>query len=367
MTNIDLEQPLDDLEAKLSKKLGKIEKEKKDLLNSLASGDFSSLKTKVAGILNLYPSSRNSDVTLAIKLWEVFQPDIYNASGISPKDLFKLERMQYIVRARAKIQNEYGLFLAEENIKKHRRKNEESMKDAVLQDVVQRRVIQVFADETGKNQKYVSVVAVWVLNGRAVFDINSKINNWKSQSTWRTGEIHFSELKKHDFDPLKEYLSILSNNREFLSFKVIAFERAKTRRKIEEIVEKLHEHMLILGAKHEIDNNRVDLPRDIDVTIDEEASLDAISLLDMKNRISAEYENIYEGALVLKSLQSISSKNSAFIQIADIIAGAINRRLNHTGERNYKDEMADLIINALSLNLIESNIEGLDAVALFKV
>lgn len=350
-----------------TKKHQRIEKERKELLESLASGDFSSLKVKVAAILNLYPSSRNSDVTLAIKLWEEFQPEIYKESGILPKDLFKLERMQYIVRARAKIQNEYGLFKADESIKNHRRKNEESMKDAVLQDITQRRVIQVFADETGKTQKYVSVAAIWVLNGKAVFDIALKINAWKNQSVWNGKEIHFSDFKKHDIEPLREYLSIIVNNREFLSFKVIAIERAKTKRKIEEVVEKLHEHMLILGAQHEINTKRVDLPRDITVTIDEEDSLDAFILSEMKSRISLQYENLYNNSLTLSSLQSVSSKNSHLIQLADIVAGAINRKLNHVLERNFKDDMADLIINSLELELSESNVDELDATALFKM
>ncbi len=55
----------------------KIEKEKKDLLASLASAEFSAQRTRVAYILNLYPESRNSDISLTLKYWETFQPDIY--------------------------------------------------------------------------------------------------------------------------------------------------------------------------------------------------------------------------------------------------------------------------------------------------
>lgn len=42
-------------QAEREAKLAKLEKEKKELLTSLAGGDFSTLKTKVAYILNLYP------------------------------------------------------------------------------------------------------------------------------------------------------------------------------------------------------------------------------------------------------------------------------------------------------------------------
>lgn len=57
-------------QAEREEKLAKLEKEKKELLASLAGGDFSTLKTKVAYILNLYPQARNSDITLSIKYWE---------------------------------------------------------------------------------------------------------------------------------------------------------------------------------------------------------------------------------------------------------------------------------------------------------
>ena len=48
-------------------------------------------------------------------------------------------------------------------------------------------------------------------------------------------------------------------------------------------------------------------------------------------------------------------------------AGAINRKLNHTGEKNYKDEMADRVIHALDLQLGEEEVDGIDVTTLFKI
>jgi len=139
----DDENELDDEEVTIDpNKLARIEKEKKELLASLAGGNFTTQKTKVAAILNLYPESRNSDITLALKYWETFQPEIHNTLGILPKDLFRLERLHYIVRARAKIQNEYGLFPADAKVRNHRKKREEVMYDAVPEDVAPRKVIK---------------------------------------------------------------------------------------------------------------------------------------------------------------------------------------------------------------------------------
>lgn len=349
------------------KKIARIEKEKKELLSALAGGDFSTQRTKVAAILNLFPDSRNSDIALALKYWETFQPEIYNPMGIMPKDLFKLERLHYIVRARAKIQNEYGLFQADEKIKHRRKKQEEVMHEAVLEDAEPKKLVYVFSDETGKTHDFVVVAAVWVLSGRAVFKVTQAISEWKEKSAWAHREIHFSRFGRMDFDALKEYLGVIHQNREFLSFKVIAVQKSRTNRNIEEVIAKLHEHMLVRGAEHEIRQGRMDLPREIGVTIDEEQSLDPFALSEMARKVTADFARHYAGQLQLSGIDTVSSRNSALIQLADLIAGAVNRKLNHNGDRNYKDEMSDWIIRTLDLTLDEQGIPGLDVSALFRV
>ncbi|WP_158294573.1 DUF3800 domain-containing protein [Halomonas urmiana] len=333
----------------------------------MSGGDFSKQKTKVAHILNLYPESRNSDITLTIKYWETFQPDIYSSHGILPKDLFRLERMHYIVRARAKIQNEYNLFTPNTEVKRFRRKHEEEMSEAVLEDAKPRKLVHVYADETGKTQNYVVVSSVWVLAGRAVFTVSQAITSWQKTSRWAKREAHFAKLGKQDLDTLNEYLRIIVKNREFLSFKSIAVERARTKRSIEQVVEKLHEHMLLRGAEHEIDSNRIGLPQKIEVTLDHEQSLDAITLDEIKRRINGGYAAKYGEEIEVSQIETISSRNSPLVQLSDLVAGAINRKMNNTGDKNYKDEMADLVIHMLDLQFEQDKVEGLDVSALFKI
>lgn len=347
------------------KKQAKIAKEKAKLLTSLAAGDFSDQRTRVAMILNLYKQARNSDVVLALKYWETFNADVYHEEGILPADLFKLERIPIIVRARAKIQNEYGLFQADEGIRQKRRGKEEEMFAAVIEDVAPAPTIQVYADETGKTGAFVIVGAVWVLNGRAVWTITDAIDKWKKNSVWAQREVHFAKFGRNDLEPLKEYLTVVRAHREYLSFKLIAFERAKTRRNIEEIVAKLHEHMLLRGVRHEAESGRVTLPRDVRMTLDEEQSLDKIALDEMKGRLEATLRRDFPDQVSISEIVTISSKKSALVQLADLIAGAANRRLNPQQERGYKDEMADYVMEELGLVLADDNVPGLDAAAMF--
>jgi hypothetical protein len=348
-------------------KAARLERERAELLTSVAGGDLSTKMTRVAGVLNLYPHTRNSDVALTLKYWEMFQADLYDPTGILPRDLFKLERETYIARARAKIQNEYGLFQADENVRRHRRNLEEDMREEVIENAAPRRLMNIFADETGKTHTFVIVAAIWVISGHAVFSVAQAIRRWQSQSPWAEREVHFSKFGRNDMDPLREYIRVVQGNREFLSFKVAAVERARTRRSIEEVVFRLHEHMLVRGADHEISTGRIDLPRDVEVTIDEEQSLDNFALNDMKQRVAERYEHAYGGGLTLRTVQTASSKKSTLIQLADLVAGTINRRLNPQEARNYKDEMADLVIDELGLAPEEEDFPDLDSSALFRV
>ena len=311
-------------EEALAKKLAKVEKEKAALLKSLAAGDFSTTRTRVAFILNLYKDTRNSDVTLAIKYWEQFQPELYNAHGILPQNLFRLERFHLIVRARAKIQNEYGLYLADDAIRRHRRRNEEAMEADVVADAASRGVVQVFADETGKTQRFVTVAAIWVLAGRAVYEVTQAVRAWQKTSVWANREIHFTKLGARDADVLQELLNVVVNHRAFLSFKVISYEREGSRRSVEDIVARLHEFMLVRGLEHEVGSARVGLPLAVTVTLDEEPSLDEIARSDLKAAVERRYGEVFEGRASIESVVSVRSHDSVLVQLADLVAGAVN-------------------------------------------
>ena len=93
--------------------------------------------------------------------------------------------------------------------------------------------------------------------------------------------MHFSRFRQEDIPPLRDYLQLLTRHRSCLSFKAMAVERATIRRHINETVRRLHEFMVIEGARHEIENNRFNLPREIELTIDHADSLDQFALRDI--------------------------------------------------------------------------------------
>lgn len=96
-------------------KLDRRARERTRLLEVLASGKLDTLVSRVAYVLNHHKETRNSDMALKLKYWEVFQG--FNGNLVDVNRMFELERDTSIARARAKVQNEYKLFTADENKK----------------------------------------------------------------------------------------------------------------------------------------------------------------------------------------------------------------------------------------------------------
>jgi len=316
----------------------------------------------VAYILHQHPKTRDSDVALTLKYWELHQPNLFNPTGMLPRDLFLLERFTHIARVRAKIPNEYNLFTSSSGVRKRRLAKAEEIVEAVREDQPELNRIHIFADESGKTQNFVCVAAVWAMTGRSVFDLSRAIWDWKPMSPWARKELHFSEFKNDQIGALADYLDVVVAQRGLLSFKAIAFEKSTTNRPVDSIVHRLHEFMIVRGVQHEIESGRIRLPHALELTVDAEQSLDDIAKADIKRNIEIAFKNAYgEDQLVMDAVASVDSKKTDIVQLADIIAGAINRKNNDDGEPGFKDEMADMIINRLQLQLAPGTIPDVDA------
>jgi len=68
------------------------------------------LKSKVEYCLNYFPETRNSDISLTIKIWEEFYPTLLNNGMVNIKNLFELPREDNVKRIRAKF-NSKGKYL----------------------------------------------------------------------------------------------------------------------------------------------------------------------------------------------------------------------------------------------------------------
>ena len=337
--------------ARIARKALQKEKEVAQIWSALTSGTYTTKRDRVAFLLNIYPETSKSDITLALRYWETFQPDYYNNGQIDRNNLFKLERQTIISRLRAKVQNEYELFLPDEKVVRHRRQREEEIKGELTADRPISNLIQVFADETRKNASFLIIGSVWFLNPSRVATFQAAVSTLAHEKGIR-GEFHFTEAKRQHVDAYRAFIDLAAANGEYMSLKAIM--TPNSGREIEACVTRLLRLHLLKGFQHEIDSGRVAPPRRVQVTLDQGATLSALTREELRLDIDQEFKAIGGEKSELERLHEVDSKHSAAVQLADVLSGALNRRFNNQDEqRNFKDDLADYALQKLAPELAE--------------
>ncbi|MBV6401324.1 MAG: hypothetical protein CNIPEHKO_01623 [Anaerolineales bacterium] len=333
---------------KLDKGLA-VEKERQEVLENLASFTTDTIRDKTAWILNHYPSARDSDITLQLKYWETFENDIYNGHSIDPKDLYKLTPLTSLSRARAKIQNEYKLFVATPEVRERRGTLSEEEKQKAIQDKPNYPMFTVYMDDSGKNAEFLIIGSVWFL--AEYMPVYSEIRKIKERTGF-TKEFHFKELDRDSLSAYKEVVDVFWKHANAVSFKLISVPRSgigKTR----DAFTDMYYHLLLQGIKHEDETGRAPLPRALQVWIDaEETNLDKLLVENLKDRLSQSAQTHFENKLMLDQVYTVDSKKNILLQIADMFTGSVNRVLNRAGtSHNHKDELADYFLNRFGISL----------------
>jgi hypothetical protein len=336
-------------------KVEKIAKEKRELLDSIHSGNVNNTREKVAYILNNSNEARNSDVELAWLYWKTFENKIFNGYNVTKEDLKNLTGIGSLTRARAKIQNEYKLFQADDTVKKYRGKLEKEKKLEILKDKpTNLPLYSVYIDEAGKTQKYLIIGSLWIIDGGfSTFNTSVTLSDWVEKNGIKY-EFHFSQLTKHKLQSYKDFfLKFLSLN-PTIGFKAIMIQNLGFQELSKPITD-LTYHLIYKGLLHEHTTGRAPLPRLLQVWLDDEqAGSDKLKLENLKERISA--QNL--DGLYLGDFEVLVSKNNYFIQAVDLFTSSINRKLNsQDSEGHIKDDLAEFILSILNFNVSDfSNI-----------
>lgn len=340
---------------KEAKDLEKYEKERQRILNSAVSGKIILLRDKVAFILNNYAPARNSDIRLAWMYWRTFESHLFNGHSIVEEEMLTLSKMSSLSRVRATIQNDYKLFQADDKVKKYRGVLEEEKKQEAIEDKPSYPLYTVYIDETGKQQKYLSVGSLWITDTKnSVFSFY-KLKEWKKQRNIDY-EFHFAELKNHKLESYKafflQFLSLFPSS----GFKVIIVDKSGL--KINSAITDLTFHLINDGIKHENESGRAPLPRMLQVVIDnEEKGSDQIKLKNLTERLESQK---IEG-LVIHSFEVVDSIKSFYLQVVDLFIASINRKLNFAhSSGKAKDELADYILGLLDFDISKVNTGNTD-------
>jgi hypothetical protein len=339
---------LDEEDKKEQEKQERIAKERKELLNKVTSGNIKSHRERVAYILNNYSESRNSDVELTWTYWKIFEGRFFDGVSVNKNQLQKLTRMNSLVRIRAKIQNEYLLFQADETVRHYRGVLNREKKAEVVEDKPANLPFYgVFIDETGKTQKYLSVGSLWHIDGGlSTYSTKEKLDEWKNEQSIEY-EFHFNQVSRNKLQAYKDFFLKFLELNPTAGFKIIIINN-KGFQDISQTITDLTFHLLNRGIKHENESGRAPLPRLLQVWLDEdEKGSDRLKLENIRERLTSQKIS----GLHLGMFEALDSKSNYYIQAVDLFTAAVNRKLHSGGANNFKDDLADFILELLQFDV----------------
>lgn len=345
-------------------------KKGEELWIAVQQGNTKHLITKIATILNKYPETRNSDVALMIKYWEIFQE--HRGGSVSFEKLFELERLTSIARVRAKIQNEYRLFQGDKKVRRFRRDNEEIQKEIQIATKPAVDYISIYADESGKNDEFAIVGSVWILANEG--ELNSSLVEWSQQRKQEDisfpDEFHFNKLKNNgnNLQTYKDFVNFAISNGHMVGYKAIAVNQTKLNISIDDLNTELFYQLVRIGIEHESESGRIQLPKQVAYFKDKEDGESALRINQIKQSLIDNFKIHYDEKVKLNAFHSLDSKMSRLIQVADLFTAAINRKINHQQKNpeatlNAKDEFADYLFELLNIEVLNYNAEQIAEIA----
>lgn len=329
------------------KKAEKLAAQKRELLERLANANVINDGDRVAWILNRHPETRDSDVTLALQFWATFEPALFGNGSIPAQNLYKLTPQTTLTRFRAKIQNDFNLFLATEKVRKRRGKLEEEHRDIHAEAREAHPWLVVYADESGKTDDNLLVGTFWIIDSGQTLRLKQDLDAWRKLQDFNR-EFHFKDVNAGNLHTYLALLDFLIARGNAISFKVLTMPR----KGLTDIPGKLDDMLyqtLKRGVEHEHSTGRAPLPRVLQVFKDSEGEArDRVSVANLTERLEAASAGVFDKKLTLAYVHAVESKDNDFIQIADLFLGSVNRYLhqNMASGTHAKDELARAFINA---------------------
>ena len=328
----------------------KLAARREKLLHAVNSSELNTMEEQVAWLLNNYPKTRDSDITLQIRFWQNFQSDRFGGGEISVSDYYRLAKLTSLTRARATIQNKLKLFQASDEVKKHRKQLEKGEHANALKKRPNCHQYTIYVDESGKTQDNLIVGSMWYLNGAETRKIYWLVENWKKEHGL-TDELHFKSITDAKLPHYLELADLIAASSAMLSFKVVSVPRRGIS-DINDALLRLTSHLLVRGIEHEHSTGRAILPRGISVCKDaEEAGHDKIFAAELSDKMKQAAATQFHGDLYVDEFYAEESSTNVHLQIVDLFTSSVGRQLNAQGERKHpKDQFADYFLAKLRSN-----------------
>lgn len=325
----------------------KRERMKQTVLNRLAGARVDTVRDRVVWIMNREVATRDSDITLMLRYWELFETELFARGNITPDSLYQLTRLTVISRHRATIQNDYKLFLASEEVQAKRGRLDGEHRERRVAEDPHMSSIVVYADESGKTADNLLVGTFWILEDIQTLRLKQDIDAWRVATGFKH-ELHFTNVSQGNLHRYLEILDLLAARGNSISFKVITVPR-RGNANAPAVLDDLLFHVINRGIRHEHESGRAPLPRSLQVWKDaEEEVRDRVSVANLRERLEAAGAAGFDRQLHVHSVTAVDSSKNDFIQIADLFLGSVNRFLHNdqAAGDHAKDQLARAFLAA---------------------
>lgn len=334
-------------EARESANEEETEEERERLVAAIAASRLDTVQQRVAWILNHHPEARDSDVALWIQYWKRFQSEWVEGEYVRLRDLYRLTRPGSLTRARAKIQNEYRMFLASVEVRAQRGKLSEEERERAAVQRAPYPNLTVYLDETGKTGKHVVVGAVWLAQGFDMIETVRAVERVAKEEGVEA-ELHFKTIDDRKIAYYKRIVDLVVDRAATVTFMSVSVDRPGLK-SVERAIADLQFHLLVRGIEHHQESGRAPLPRTLDIFKDsEEPGRDRLVLADIRERLLQASEGRFDGKLEVERVGAYDSEGNVLIQLADLYTSSVGRVLNRQQDsRRPKDLFADYFLGRL--------------------
>jgi hypothetical protein len=330
-----------------NKKLSQeIERRRYKLLQQVHSKDVSTLKAKVAYVLNHYPRTRNNDKLLTIKVWEVFHPDkIIDGDKIKLQDILALPKAYDMQRYRAEIQNQLGLFLPSLQAQETRKFRQDRWKDEMRYKNVPK--ITVFTSEGRMTKDSLVFGSIWIYdsdNDQVENRIITRLLEVRNEEGLEP-DFAFSHLDRENVNKAQRFFKKALDFAKVMSFKAHIVKNCRDQSEYFPLYEK----HLVMSIDFDLNNHRIYPPKNFVFVKSVDSPPDLVEW-EKKQNIVNNINDSYKGDMRIEDIYTLKTSDSALLQIADLFAGSISVAYELGGEHQTQDYFTGYVLGLLGVN-----------------
>ncbi|MDZ4782038.1 MAG: hypothetical protein SGJ19_17455 [Planctomycetia bacterium] len=328
------------------------------MLADIANSYLATREQRVAHILQRFPETRDSDTSLCIRYWKMYQADVLERwRPLELEVLYELDRIETIGRVRRMIQNELRLFRGVEETRRAREAMQAEFHEYLAAHRDSLPEIRFYLDETGNegDKTYTGIAGVCIINWMQFEKHFAALEQWCANTGW-TETIHFSETGADKVERAVSLLQQLQSRRSgvlFLGYSLVS--RGRTH----EILVSLFIQLVVDSLKYLRECNCLMENRSVRVIKEADSGFVSLFLHKMSKQLGEAVALEFPGQLTVLPMEPVTKGRTVLLECADLIAGGMQRRALHKG-RNPKDRLAEAVINVTGFE------DAADAGTIFK-